>query len=150
MTSSRDSMWPVQEPSRDFAARTVDAMLTAGVSAPIRRRPRFVLYLALAAVFATGTALAIVGARSRARTRLNPEDSEPKVMGAASYSIRAQSVSSGRTGSAVTSASSSHRPVLSAPTRAVKPLPASSVRAPMRQPACQCERGFSDFICDCY
>ena len=151
MIPARDLTWPAQKPTRDFASRAVDAMLKAGAAPRSAKRPRFVMYLAMAAVLATGTALAIVGARSRSHTLLTADAGDPVVMGAPSYSIRARSLAASQSVSRAPSMPSAQRRVAASPSGRPAPAGAApSVRVPLRQPACQCERGFSDFICDCY
>lgn len=149
MNSLSEQVWPVQEPSSDFAERAVEAMLAVTPIQRPRRRPRFVLYLAMAAVFATGTALALM--RGSFQARLAPETSDIVALSAPSYSLRVRSIAASPLVSALPSASSTQRRVVpSSPVRPVKPAPSNRDPVRLRQPACECERGFSDFICDCY
>ena len=149
MNSLSARVWSVQEPPSDFAERTVEEMLAVTPIPRSRPRRRFVLYLAMAAVFATGTALALM--RSSLQARLAPETTDFVPMSAASYSLRVRSIAAGPLVSALPSASSTQRRVTpSSPVRPAKPAPSNRDPVRLRQPACECERGFSDFICDCY
>lgn len=154
MNPTPNPLWPAQEPRRDFAARTVEAMLSAVPVARIgRRRPKLVLYLSMAALFATGTALALVGARRHSQVRVAPDGNDVIAVSEPSISMRVQPMAADAVVSALPTASSSQRkPPLNGSGRSVKLAPAPSSRIPMppRRPACQCERGYSDFICDCY
>ncbi|GEM_PF-2672319 len=146
----REQDWPAQRPPTDFAVSTVDAML-----APIRlvrtskrRRPVVLIYWVLAALFASGSALGWTWSRYHrtpppARIASIPPLAVPNTL------ARTPSVA-GRV--------TAPRPLAIALTKpkvksqgTIEPRPVATQPPPqLRTPACQCERGFADFICDCY
>jgi hypothetical protein len=151
MTSKRSSMWPAQEPPVGFAVSTAEAMLAALWHQEDRtRRPGIVLYLAIAAIFVTGSALAIVGIRSRWRPQLAPVTSASITIEAPGISLQAHTLVANSHAVRQPSSSNGSRKASQISPRHEKLAPVSSARPPLRQPACECERGFSDFICDCY
>ncbi len=149
MTLIAERDWPVQQPPADFPERTVTGMLTPVrlAASSVGRPTRQWLYWFLAAVFVSGSALGFTWSRYRqsgraaniGRVQALPL---PRSMSAASLplvNIKAPAMLQ------ITA-----KPKLNV-NHAAKPQqkPTSTLPQP-RTPACQCERGFADFICDCY
>lgn len=150
MNPLNEQLWPVQEPTRGFAERTVEAMLsTVTVARPHRPRSRTILYLSMAALFAAGSAWALIEARGRWQSRLEPPTDVAMAPSVPSIALRVQPTA---INSNVTAAAAARARRTTPAARATKlpPAPSSKVQYPPRNPACQCERGFGDFICDCY
>ncbi len=151
MSSIRISSWPAQEPPAGFAARAVEAMQSSERHQRRSRRPRTVFYLAIAAILATGTAMAIWGAARKASVHLGATSAVPVSFEPVGISMQAHTFITKSHAAAEPSISSAPRKAASvSSSRAAQPAPSSSGSFPRRQPACQCERGYSDFICDCY
>jgi hypothetical protein len=152
MSSNCETQWPAREPSGHFAERTVDAMLaTSREHVAARRSPRAIRFLLLAALFASGSALALTWAHHHQHRASVPPAVVLNPVPTVLQSIRLQ------VSPVVPPAAPSASVVVrkSAPSatavRSVKPAPKSPIPSTqLRRPACQCERGFSDFICDCY
>jgi hypothetical protein len=150
MTSIRERDWPAQQPPADFAERAVSAMLSPMRLAPApagqHRKPY--LYWFLAALLASGSALGITWSRhyhGRPPVRLSAIQPLPvpnSLTRAPSISAAVRSAPALLKVAPVPKLMSNHAPKTQP--KVTPPLP------PPRTPACQCERGFADFICDCY
>ena len=150
MNRITEELWPADEPTHHFAEATVERMLAKPELPRIRHAPRHRLaWLLLAAFFVTAVALGVAmrnreetvqpAAQSVAPSRVGFEAPKVeshwqgapapiKLPGAKKTSVAAPNVSP----SAVHSAT------------APSPMPAP------KAPPCGCERGFGDYICDCY
>jgi hypothetical protein len=154
MTTFREQDWPAHEPPADFAVRTVDAMLAPakpmGKVRPLRQPRKVMLFWVFAALFASGSALAWTWSRHHrvhapvARVLEAPALAAPVSSSIARVMAAVSSV-------APPSIASTSRPKVHAVRPATKTEPQTPQAPPQpRTPACQCERGFSDFMCDCY
>jgi len=151
MNSSHEQLWPAHEPGRDFAARTAEAMLSSlAVVRPHRSRSRTILYLSIAALLVGGSAWALIEARRHAQPRLELPANVAIVPANGDIALRVQPTAIDS--DIVTPPAAAPLRRTTSPVRATKPPPVSSsqVQHPPRNPACECERGFSDFMCDCY
>ena len=152
MNSNCDQRWPAREPPGDFATRTVDALLA---SAQLRRRagrqPRSIVYLLLAALFASGSALAITWSHYHKRAVNPPAMASQPALTQLPPKIVVAPVAAATSAPALSASVQVTSPKKSS-TRPAKAAASNQkpVQPPLRQPACGCERGFSDFICDCY
>jgi hypothetical protein len=143
-----ENSWPAVEPVADFAHTTVDQMLrhSSGVKSPAMQ-PRHWIGLLAAALLATGAAWGWVH-RTGHRAGSNAQAVASTLSTLATPSMRWR----------VPPRAMPRIPQLNLePTSraSIKParMPLEPPLAPSRipkVPACQCERGFSDFICDCY
>lgn len=148
MNGMDERFWPVQHPTADFAERTVAAMLASRGGAPLRlRRPNPWLGLSLAALLAAGSALGW-GFQRRSWTtsksgvaRVLPKQSPISLR----HHVPPLLMPKGPSIAAPTAPTRTKR--VAAPPTVRQPT--SNPHAP-KVPACQCERGFSDTICDCY
>lgn len=152
MNRINEQSWPAQEPSANFAEATVERMLASPVSSVAKTtvHPRLV-WLLVAAVLVSGAALGVAlqgrtHHASRARESL-PTASQvsapakpPAVLAPAA--LVAPALPSSKP-------SSERKPVaaVAAPPKAPSTVPAPSKP---KVPACNCQRGYSDVICDCY
>ena len=151
MNSNRDQRWPAREPPSDFVARTVDAMLASARLPRRANRPsRTIAYLVLAALFASGSALAITWHYHRhpvsppaVASQLAPTRLSPNVVAVA---VAAATAAPAPSASVQVTAPKKSAP-RSAKTAATNQKP---TQPPRRTPACECERGFYILICDCY
>jgi hypothetical protein len=154
MNTIREQDWPAQEPPLDFAARAVDAMLApanpSAVVRPLGRPRKLMLFWVLAALFASGTALAWTWSHYHrtpdavARMVVAPVISAP-VPSSITHAI------AGLSNAAPSVIASTSKPKVHATRPAMKAQSQTTEPPPKpRTPACQCERGFSDFMCDCY
>ena len=150
MTSFREQQWPAREPPPNFAERAVDTMLASALKPkPSRRGSRTMLYLALAALFASGSALA--WSRYHHRQVSTPAAVVIQLPPAPALSTKLP-VSPAAPGMSASEPVIARKAATTAATnrptknqqKVLKPSPQ------LRTPPCECERGFSDFICDCY
>lgn len=149
MNAFREQQWPARVPSANFAERAVDTLLAnARRPKPSRRGSRTMLYLALAALFASGSALAWshyhhgrVSTPVAGVAQLSPAPTQSTALPVSPVSPTVASCTPTIERKAATAAT--NRPTKSQQ-KAVKPS------LQRRTPPCECERGFSDFICDCY
>lgn len=150
MTRIDETLWPAQSPPHGFAEATVERMLAAERIAPKTMRSSRWLVLALAAVFTSGVAYGL-GLRGREASRpVEPSALLPAIVETTPMVQRVPSIKPPSAPVVVSSrpARASVRP--SAPAAVVaSPVPVVP-SGPPKIPACQCERGFSDVICDCY
>jgi hypothetical protein len=149
MTRIEENLWPAQQPSPGFADAAVERMLAAQ---PLPTKPpgqRRWVVLATAAIFASGAAY---GWGLRNRVASPPPEPVEVLAHIEATSTTPQRVPRIRLPLVPDLAQracvrSSLR--TNAPSAATLPVQAASPSSP-KIPACQCERGFSDVICDCY
>lgn len=149
MTFIYEHDWPAERPSAEFAERTVSGILAPVrlATVPVRSRPGRRLYWFVAAILVSGSALGLTW------SRYNPPRS------AAHIGVVQQLPMPGsmrRSSSSLLSVKAPSVVRLIAKPKGTAERPAkiqqkSANRLPQpKAPACQCERGFADFICDCY
>lgn len=152
MTSFNEQDWPQQEPPPDFAARAVEAMLQPSPPQLLqaRRRRRLLGLWSLAAIFVTGAALASWSHYRSGRPDVPRAAAlQPLPTLSVPTALKAPAIAVVRVPEPAASAPAPKaRHGISRPTKV--PPRASSMPHPLRAPACQCERGFADFMCDCY
>lgn len=149
-------LWPIVEPPPGFAERVVDRMLTQGkvvALEPARRhRGLKVAGLLLAAIFISGAAFGYAARSMQLGSRAASGALPLSNQSFSSMQQRLIRVTTPRlapvkvtTARAVPKAFEQDAPV---------PPPSASASSPShpipRVPACQCQRGFADVICDCY
>jgi hypothetical protein len=143
-------LWPVVEPHLGFAEATVERMLNGtAVPMPAPRRQKRLVGLLLAAIFVSGAAFGLSGRIERSYSRA--------VAAAPALPTLAPMQRHVSLGVAPNVPMIAAQPIAVTPKRTVATPATSASNAPVtppklppRVPACQCARGFSDVICDCY
>jgi hypothetical protein len=150
MTRISEVLWPVQSPPDGFAEATVERMLAVERGAPKTARSNRWLVLALAAVFVSGVAYGL-GFRGREASQpLDPIALLPAMAATTPVVQRVPCVTPPRP-PVMEFGHPVRAPARSTASAAVVVAPIRLVpNGPPKIPACQCERGFSDVICDCY
>ena len=150
MNRITEELWPADEPTHHFAEATVERMLANPELPRIRNTQHYRLaWLLLAAFFVTGVALGVAmrnrekavqpAAQSVAPSRVGFE--APKVEShwqGAPAPIKLPNAKKTSVVAPIVSPSAVHSAT------APSPVPSPKV------PPCGCERGFGDYICDCY
>lgn len=151
MTRIPEHLWPVREPSCDFVGSTVERMLAMSNVPQRRRLPvRQVAWLFAAALLATGVAFGLIHAGSgRSPAVRVPQVTSPVL------APPKPTLSNTVTTPVEPSATPAVKPQskVKSPRKAspAKPKPTAEASSPVpRVPPCGCERGFGDYICDCY
>jgi hypothetical protein len=149
MTRIDENLWPAQQPSRGFTDATVERMLAATpVLTKTTGRHRWMV-LAMAAVFCSGMAYGW-GVRGQMTQQSSPAVVTLSHVGVTStMQQRVQRVGLPEVPALQRSSAVRVTPRPSAASAAPVPTAVAPSGAP-KIPACQCERGFSDVICDCY
>jgi hypothetical protein len=153
MSYINEELWPATEPPRDFSVSTVERMLITHSPAASGVGRRHMVWLLVAAVFVSGVALGVggLGARSRCIPQLRTTTSAISVS-----SPSPQSPISPSSQVPQNERKMNVRSVHRAPSRrVVSPVAAPSASSSgtsvqPRVPPCRCERGYADFMCDCY
>ncbi len=149
MTRIDEELWPAKEPCCGFAAATVECMLVAQPLPHNSSRHGRWMVLAMAALFVSGAAYGwgIRGQVSRLPTEPVAVLSHIEVTATMQQRVPRIGVPRAPELEKRPSVRASLRSSAPAAARLLEPVaPPSSPRIP----ACQCERGFSDVICDCY
>jgi hypothetical protein len=152
MNSIDEHLWPVQQPRHGFADAAVERMLAE--TPMVRGTPRRIygpIGVAMAALCISGAAFGwgVQVSRSSSQQTLcaaRLHESMPVAMQRLVSPIARPSAPRAIAVPAVRLAN------VAVP-RALKREPAPAPTVPsteLKMPACQCERGFSDVICDCY
>jgi hypothetical protein len=156
MNRISEQNWPAEEPSRDFADTTVERLLASRLgSAETAPRVHRMAWLLVAAVLVSGVALGVA-----LHGRMRPAHRANESLATASAQVafpkppetRFPAPEAVDTPVANTAASVRRTPsTLAAPVKAKSTVPAPSAppRTP-KVPACSCQRGYADVICDCY
>lgn len=155
MTWSDENLWPVYEPPPGFAKATVErlaAIESRSMRAPSRRRW---VMLSLAALSISGAAYGwiqrahLISPRPAAAALTAAFPSMQQRVNTAHSPVR-RSFEDWTKLPAKRAHHGASRPNASRP--GASPIDANQPLEPNRPrvPACQCERGFADFICDCY
>jgi hypothetical protein len=145
-------LWPAPQPPRGFADATVERILAeTPVARATPRRWVGPLGVAMAALFISGAAFGWGVRVSRSSTQQTfhaavLRKSEPVAMRRLVLPIVRPSAPR-----AIAAPAAHMTKVAVPPASKPEPLPALNVPSTeLKIPACQCERGFSDVICDCY
>lgn len=152
MRHLHEHYWPAREPPADFVESTVARMLAATNAPRNARLPmRRMVWLLAAALLVSGVALGFVYARPPT-TRARPMPQNAEVVVAPPKPTLTKTVST----TTQPSVSPTAKPLPKAPSARKgssskpKPNPVSTSDPIRRIPPCGCERGFGDYICDCY
>ncbi|HMA94456.1 MAG TPA: hypothetical protein VKP30_17310 [Polyangiaceae bacterium] len=148
-----EKLWPAMEPPPGFADALVERLLVSDAHTRTRSRSRYrVIGILLAAIFVSGAAFGISAGLQR-RSSAGTERAVPFAqMPSVSRHLRINQVTVPRHSNVIVS-TKERVPLKSAQTVATAAPPAVAPTAPVappRVPACQCQRGFADMICDCY
>lgn len=145
-----EKLWPAMEPPPGFADALVERLLASDAHTTTRSRGRYRLVgILLAAVFVSGAAFGI-GAGLKRRSSAGTERALPFAPMPSVSRLRINQVTMPRHSSVIVSIKE-RVPSKSVPATAAPPAVAPTATvAPPRVPACQCQRGFADMICDCY
>lgn len=156
MTRIDENLWPVVEPPPGFAERTVERMLAQGnviALEPVRRyRGLKMAGLLAAAIFISGAAFGYVARSAYVDAPVSPSalplsNQRFSSMQQRVVRVSAPTLSPIKVAATRTSAKLVGQETVSPASSAS----ASSTSSPIsRVPACQCQRGFADMICDCY
>jgi hypothetical protein len=151
MTRIGENLWPAQQPPLGFTDATVERLLAATpLSTKTTGRHRWMV-LAMAAVFCSGMAYGW-GVRGQMTQRPPPTIATlPHVGVTSTMQQRVKRVGLPEVPALQRSSAVRVPPRPSAASAAPPPEPrAVAPSSAPKIPACQCERGFSDVICDCY
>lgn len=148
-----EKLWPAMEPPPEFADALVERLLASDAVPAVRSRRGYRLAaILLAAVFVSGAAFGLsAGVKKFGTSRA--ERALPFVKTSnIPMQRRINYVTVPKGPQVIVSAMerATNKSIQAVPSSALPAVIPSASSAPPRVPACQCQRGFADMICDCY